>query len=71
MKKIVLQNLSITIVSKLIGFISFIYIVKFLSEAEYGTFIYINLLLTLVPLLQFGSMHGIVILLPKYIVNKK
>lgn len=69
MRKIVAQNLSIALLSKAIGFISFIFIAKILSENEYGIFIYITMVLSLLPLLQFGSMHGTVILLPKYIVN--
>ena len=69
MKKIVIQNLSITLISKILGFLSFLYIAKILSQEEYGNFIYINLILSLLPLFQFGSMHGIVILLPKYITN--
>ena len=69
MKKIVIQNLSITLISKIFSFISFLYIAKILSQQEYGNFIYINLILSLLPLFQFGSMHGIVILLPKYITN--
>ncbi|MGJ0329352.1 oligosaccharide flippase family protein [Aliarcobacter cryaerophilus] len=69
MRKIIVQNLSIALLSKAIGFISFIYIAKILSENEYGAFIYITMVLSLLPLLQFGSMHGTVILLPKYIVD--
>lgn len=71
MKKIVIQNLSITLISKIFSFISFLYIVKILSQQEYGNFVYINLILSLLPLFQFGSMHGIGILLPKYITNNK
>lgn len=69
MKKIVTQNLSIALLSKAIGFVSFIFIAKILSESEYGVFIYITMVLSLLPLLQLGSMHGTVVLLPKYIVN--
>ncbi len=69
MKKIVIQNLSIALVSKIFSFISFLYIAKVLSQQEYGNFIYINLILSLLPLFQLGSMHGIAILLPKYITN--
>ena len=69
MKKIIFQNLSITILSKLLGFLSFIYIAKILTEVDYGIFISINMILSLLPLFQFGSMHGIIILLPKYINN--
>jgi len=67
MKKIVSQNLAITIISKLISFISFIYIAKILTESEYGIFVYITMIISLLPLLQFGSMNGTMILLPKYI----
>ncbi len=70
MKRIVAQNLSITIVSKLLGFVSFLYIAKFLSTSEYGVFVYISMLLSLLPLLQLGSMHGALILLPKKIAEK-
>lgn len=69
MRKIVAQNLSIALLSKAIGFISFIFIAKILSENEYGIFIYITMVLSLLPLLQLGSMHGTIILLPKYIVD--
>lgn len=69
MRKIVAQNLSIALFSKAIGFASFIFIAKILSESEYGIFIYVTMVLSLLPLLQLGSMHGTVILLPKYIVN--
>ncbi len=58
MKKIVSQNLAITIVSKIFGFISFIYIAKILTESDYGSFVYITMILSLLPLLQFGSMNG-------------
>lgn len=70
MKKIVTQNLSITIFSKLLAFISFIYIAKVLSTDEYGAFVYITMILSLLPMLQFGSMHGTTILLPKYLSHK-
>jgi O-antigen/teichoic acid export membrane protein len=69
MRKIVFQNLSIAVVSKLIGFLSFIYIAKTISENEYGVYIYTLMVLSLLPLLQFGSMHGTIILLPKYIAK--
>lgn len=67
MKKIVIQNLSITLFSKLFGFASFIYIAKILSETNYGVFVYVTMILSLLPLLQFGSMNGATVLLPKYI----
>lgn len=70
MYNIVLQNLSITILSKLLSFISFLYIAKLLSPSEYGIFVYINMILSLLPMLQLGSMHGISILLPKKIAEK-
>lgn len=70
MKKIVFQNLAITIISKLLSFASFIYIAKVLSENEYGIFVYISMVLSLLPLLQFGSMHGAVVLLPKHIARQ-
>lgn len=70
MKKIILQNLSITLLSKLFGFVTFVYVAKFLTAEEYGSFVYITMLVGLMPLLQFGSMHGIAILLPKYIHQK-
>lgn len=70
MRKIVTQNLSITIISKLLGFVSFLYIAKILSASEYGVFVDINMLLSLLPLSQFGSMHGASILLPKKIAEK-
>lgn len=72
MKKIVSQNLAITIISKIVSFLSFIYIAKILTESEYGVFIYITMIISLLPLLQFGSMNGTMILLPKYIndINK-
>jgi len=69
LRKIVLQNLSIAFVSKAIGFSSFVYIARTLSETEYGVYIYLIMILSLLPLLQLGSMHGTVILLPKYIAN--
>ena len=71
MQKVILQNLLIAICSKGLSFLSFIYIAKSLSERDYGTFVYITMVLSLLPLLQLGSMHGTVILLPKYIVDKK
>jgi hypothetical protein len=71
MKKIISQNLLITIGSKFFGFISFVYIAKVLTESDYGVFVYITMLLSLLPLLQLGSMHGTMILLPKYINDSK
>jgi len=71
MKKIVFQNLFITLISKILAFISFLYIAKVLTQSEYGAFVYINMILSLLPLFQFGSMHGAVILLPKYIASDK
>lgn len=70
MKKIVIQNLSITILSKIFSFVSFLYLAKELSTNDYGVFVYVNLLLSLLPLFQLGSMHGAIILLPKYIAKK-
>ncbi len=70
MKKIVLQNLSITILSKLISFLSFLYITKVLTTTDYGSYVYILMILSILPLFQFGSMHGTLILLPKYIADK-
>jgi len=69
MIRIVIQNLFITILSKLLGFISLLYIAKILSTSEYGVLVYINMVLSLLPILQLGSMHGIVILLPKSIAK--
>lgn len=69
MRKIVLQNLSIAFISKSISFISFLFIAKVLSENEYGIYIYITMIISLLPLLQLGSFHGTSILLPKYIAN--
>ena len=69
MRKIILQNLSIAFISKAIGFLSFVYIARTLSENEYGVYIYLIMVLSLLPLLQLGSMHGTSILLPKYIAN--
>lgn len=69
MRKIVLQNLSIALVSKAIGFLSFVFIAKSLSENDYGIYIYIIMIISLLPLLQLGSMQGSIILLPKHIAN--
>ena len=71
MRKIVFQNLSITIISKLIAFVLFLYVAKILSTTDYGIFVYIGMLVSLLPLFQLGSMHGTSILLPKYIVSKE
>jgi len=54
----------------MLSFISFIYIAKVLSKSEYGLFVYISMILSLLPLFQFGSMHGTIILLPKYIAKQ-
>jgi len=70
MRRIVTQNLSITILSKLISFAFFIYITKVLTTTDYGSYVYILMMLSILPLFQFGSMHGIIILLPKYIADK-
>lgn len=70
MRKIVIQNLAITILSKLFSFLSFVFIAKFLTESEYGGFTYILMVLSLVPMIQLGSVHGTAILLPKFIVKK-
>ena len=69
MRKIVLQNLSIAIISKAIGFLSFIFIARNLPENDYGVYIYLLMIISLLPLLQLGSIHGTSILLPKYIAN--
>ncbi len=69
-KKIIFQNLSITVISKIFAFILFLFIAKVLSTTAYGSFVYITMMLSLLPLLQFGSMHGAVILLPRYIADK-
>lgn len=69
MKVIIAQNLSITIVSKILSFGLFIYIARVLSEEFYGNYVYITMILSLLPLLQFGVMQGTTILLPKYIAN--
>ena len=70
MRNIVIQNLTITLISKFFSFISFALIAKYLSEADYGNYIFIIMVLSLLPLLQFGSMHGTVLLYPKFIVNQ-
>lgn len=69
MRKIILQNLSIAFISKPIGFLSFIFIARSLSENDYGIYIYIIMIISLLPLLQLGSFHGTSILLPKHIAN--
>jgi O-antigen/teichoic acid export membrane protein len=69
-KRIVTQNLSITILSKLIAFASFLYITRVFTTTDYGIYIYILMILSVLPLFQFGSMHGAVILFPKYIADK-
>lgn len=70
MKFVVAQSVSITIVSKILSFLSLIYIAKILSQESYGKFVYVSMVLSLLPLLQFGSMNGATILLPKYIAKK-
>jgi O-antigen/teichoic acid export membrane protein len=55
----------------MLSFVLFLYIARLLSQTEYGTFIYINMILSILPLFQFGSMHGVIILLPKYLANHK
>jgi len=69
LRKIILQNLSIAFISKPIGFLSFIFIARSLSENDYGIYIYIIMIISLLPLLQLGSFHGTSILLPKHIAN--
>ena len=69
MRKIVFQNLSIAFLSKAIGLLTFIFIARSLSENDYGIYIYIIMVMSLLPLLQLGSLHGTSILLPKHIAN--
>lgn len=71
MRKIVIQNLIITIASKAFGFLSFLYIAKVLTTHNYGIYVYVALIISLLPLLQFGSSHGLMILLPKFKANRK
>ena len=49
---------------------SFVFIAKFLTESDYGGYTYIMMILSLVPMIQFGSVHGTAILLPKFIVKE-
>lgn len=70
MKRVVVQNLSIAILSKLISFVSFLFITKILTTTDYGSYVYILMILSILPLFQFGSMHGVIILLPKHIADK-
>lgn len=71
MRRIIAQNLTITIVAKLLSLVSFIYIARVLTKNEYGTFVYVSMLISLLPISQLGTMHGALVLLPKYLATKK
>jgi len=58
------------VLSKGLSFGLFLYIAKQLSELQYGNYIYIAMVLSLLPLFQFGSRHGATVLLPKAIAKK-
>jgi O-antigen/teichoic acid export membrane protein len=68
--KIVTQNVVIMIASKSLSFALFLYIAKVLSQDEYGSYIYVLMVLSLLPLFQFGSRQGATILLPKTLEKK-
>jgi len=70
MQRIIRQNIAIMGLSKGFSFVLFLYIAKQLSQEEYGSYIYIIMVLSLMPLLQFGSRHGATVLLPKAIAKK-
>lgn len=65
MKKVITQNIFISLFSKVISFLLFLYIAAILSKNDYGLLIYLNMIIALLPLLQLGSMNGAAILLPK------
>ncbi|MBF4988681.1 lipopolysaccharide biosynthesis protein [Methylophilus sp. 14] len=71
MRRIIAQNLTITIVAKLLSLVSFIYIARVLTKNEYGTFVYVSMLISLLPISQLGTMHGALVLLPKYLATKE
>lgn len=71
MRQIIVQNLIITIVAKFFAFISFLYIARILAKDDYGIFVYISMIMSLLPIFQFGSMHGTLVLLPKYFAKKE
>jgi len=70
LRKVVIQNLAISVASKTLGFTSFIYIASIVSTIEYGRFVYVTMLVGLLPLFQFGSTQGCLVLLPKVISKK-
>lgn len=71
MKKIITQNIFISLFSKIISFLSFLYIATILSKNDYGLLVYFNMVIALLPLLQLGSMNGTTLLLPKLLKKSK
>lgn len=71
MKRIITQNIFINLFSKLISFLSFLYIAAILSKNDYGLLVYVNMVIALLPLLQLGSMNGTILLLPKVLKESK
>ena len=71
MRKVIIQNLSITMISKILSFILFILMAKILTEEEYGQLVQITMILSLLPLLHFGSTQGAAVQLPRLFAKKE
>jgi O-antigen/teichoic acid export membrane protein len=67
MRKVVTQNLFITIVSKAIAFLSTLIAARILSTPEFGYYVYFLIISGYVPLFQLGSMQGLTIEYPRQI----
>lgn len=67
MKGILLQNIAITGFSRLLGFALSLYVARTIPEADYGHYVFVLLVVTMLPIAQFGAVQGITIELPKKI----
>jgi len=70
LKKIVFQNMLISVCGKGISFLNMLYLASQLSKDEYGNYLYILLIFIYLPILHFGSMNGFAIEYPKYLNTK-
>ncbi|WP_412474022.1 lipopolysaccharide biosynthesis protein [Halobacteriovorax sp. YZS-1-1] len=58
-----------TILSKILSFMMFLILGKELTEINFGQLVYVNLIISYIPMMQIGLMNGAAVLIPKHSIS--
>ncbi|SDP19557.1 lipopolysaccharide biosynthesis protein [Desulforhopalus singaporensis] len=65
MRMILAHNLIVAWLAKILGFALSLYVARVLAPSEYGHYVFIVMVISLIPIAQLGALQGIVVELPK------